>query len=56
MGKERLINKILKWLGLIKEIKCDTELKAEMCRKAVESNVCPNNCKHCAWNVGAGSE
>lgn len=27
------------------------EAKREMCRKAVQANVCPNSCEICAWNV-----
>lgn len=45
---QRFLTKILKKLGLIKEYEVD---RAEMCRKAVDSGVCPNACEICAWNV-----
>ena len=27
------------------------EMKREMCRRAIKSNVCPKTCETCAWNV-----
>lgn len=44
---QRILRKILKKLGIIKEYEVD---KDEMCRKAVSSGVCPNACEICAWN------
>lgn len=46
---QRILLKILKKLGLIKEFEVD---KADMCERAVESGVCPNACEICAWNSG----
>ena len=44
---ERIITRFLKRIGLIKEYEVD---KAEMCRRAVASGVCPHTCEICAWN------
>lgn len=44
---QRILLKILKKLGLIKEFEVD---KADMCKRAVNSGVCPNTCEICAWN------
>ena len=53
MGKQtflqRILLKILKKLGLIKEFDVS---KAGMCKKAVESGVCPKSCEICARNGG----
>lgn len=42
---QRILTKMLKKLGLIREYEVD---KAEMCRRAVESSVCPKTCESCA--------
>lgn len=47
MVKENFITKILKKLGIIKEYKID---KSKMCERAINSNVCPENCRICAWS------
>lgn len=44
---QRVLLKILNKLGLIKEFEVD---KAVMCKRAVDSGVCPNSCEICAWN------
>lgn len=44
-----ILLKILKKLGLVKEFEVD---KADMCKRAVDSGVCPNSCEVCAWNIG----
>lgn len=44
---QRILMKFLKKIGLVKEYEVD---KAEICRKAVASGVCPNACEICAWN------
>lgn len=44
----RILLKILKKLGLIKEFEID---KSEMCKRAVDSGVCPKSCEICAWNI-----
>ncbi len=51
MIKENFLIKILKKLGkklgIIKEYEID---KSMMCERAINSHVCPENCKICAWN------
>lgn len=27
------------------------EAKREMCKRAIQGNVCPHSCEICAWNV-----
>lgn len=44
---QRILLKVLKKIGLIKESDVG---KADMCKKAVNSGVCPNSCECCAWN------
>lgn len=44
---QRILLKILKKLGLIKEFEVD---KSDMCKRAIDSGVCPNACEICAWN------
>ncbi len=46
MGKESWIIRLLKWLGLVEEHEVD---KKEMCKRAVDSGVCPRACDRCAW-------
>ena len=45
---QRIFQKVLKALGIIKEFEVD---KSKMCRRAVDSGVCPNCCEKCAWNA-----
>ena len=47
---QRILLKILKKIGLVKEFEVD---KANMCKRAVESGVCPKTCEICAWNEKA---
>ena len=59
MKKESFLHKIfilfLRKLGLIKTnefSKSESDAaKLEMCRRAINSNVCPHTCEICAWNV-----
>lgn len=44
---QRILLKILKKSGLIREFEVD---KADLCKRAVKSGVCPNACEICAWN------
>lgn len=51
MKRLSFIYKILKFLGIIKEIEIDQkEAKVEMCNRAIKSGVCPGTCHICAWN------
>lgn len=34
-----------------KEKESGDEIKIEMCKRAVQSGVCPYNCDTCAWNT-----
>lgn len=43
---QRILLKILKKVGIIKELEVDN---SEMCQRAVSSGVCPNACEICAW-------
>lgn len=52
MGKQSLIYRLLKRIGLIKSYELSKEQKAEMCRQACISGVCPNACERCAWGEG----
>ena len=46
MGKESWIIRLLKRFGLVEEHEVD---KKEMCKRAVDSGVCPRACDRCAW-------
>ena len=35
----------------VEEKKKSDEAKREMCRKAIQSGVCPHACEICAWDV-----
>lgn len=48
MIKESWFYRFLKWLGIIKPYEVN---KDEMCRRAISSGVCPNDCSSCAWKV-----
>lgn len=54
MKKESLIHKILRKLGFIKDIEENRKLKREMCKRAIEANVCPEACGICAWGTKGG--
>lgn len=43
----KILLKALKKFGLIQEFEVD---KADMCKRAVDSGVCPHSCESCAWN------
>lgn len=45
-----ILNRIIKKDSETEKRRSD-EMKREMCRRAIQSNVCPNTCKICAWNV-----
>lgn len=51
MGKESWFYRLLKRIGLIKTHALTFEEKAEMCRRAVSSGVCPKDCDRCAWRI-----
>lgn len=51
MGKESWIRRLLRRIGLLKSRRLTFEEKAEMCRRAVYSGVCPKDCDRCAWSV-----
>ena len=51
MGKKSWLYKLLKRFGVIKTHKLTFEEKAEMCRQAVSSGVCPKSCDRCAWGI-----
>lgn len=50
MKKQSIFLKILYWIlekiGVIGK----TEVDKKMCKRAVDSGVCPKNCENCAWN------
>lgn len=46
----KLLLKIFKRNETEREV--SNEIKREMCRKAIQSGVCPRSCETCAWNVG----
>ena len=57
MIKQTFLERITNWF---KGLSCskkkiqennDDEIKREMCRKAVQSGVCPHTCDICAWNT-----
>lgn len=51
MKKQSIFGKIVYWIlekfGVVVKTEVD---KKEMCRRAVDSGVCPKNCENCAWN------
>lgn len=44
---QKILLKALKKFGLIQEFEVD---KDDMCKRAVDSGVCPHSCENCAWN------
>ena len=54
MRKESLIHKILRKLGFIKDVEDDRKMKMEMCKRAINANVCPKDCDMCALDVKGG--
>jgi hypothetical protein len=56
MRELKIIEKIICWFKSLlineeeaKEI--SDEIKREMCKRALQSNVCPHDCDRCAWNT-----
>lgn len=55
--ENKIITFIKNLIGIFKkkdeqeEKRKSDELKREMCKKAVSSNVCPHSCEICAWSV-----
>lgn len=51
MKEQTFIHKIIEWfftkIGLLETREISKE---EMCRKSIESGVCPKDCDRCAWN------
>lgn len=52
MRRRSWIYRLLKRIGLIKSYELSKDQKAEMCRLACSSGVCPNACDRCAWGEG----
>lgn len=50
MRKITFFEKLFKRKGARKESEEIKQSKAEMCRKSIQSGVCPNACEICAWN------
>lgn len=46
-GFKKILFDFLKRIGIIKE---QVISKEEMCRKAIDDNVCNRCCKSCAWS------
>ena len=55
MRPESWFKRLLRKLGLIKELEFDeqksNELKREMCNRSIQSGICPESCETCAWNI-----
>lgn len=56
MRKLNIFEKIVDWFKslFINEKKAkenSDEIKREMCKKALQSGVCPHTCDICAWNT-----
>lgn len=56
MSELRIFEKIVAWLKSIfiskkKAEENNAEAKREMCKRALQSNVCPHDCDRCAWNT-----
>lgn len=56
MSELNIFEKIVAWLKSIfiskkKSEENSTEAKREMCKRALQSNVCPHDCDRCAWNT-----
>lgn len=47
-----IFEKIVAWFkSLFTRKKISDEAKREMCKRAINSGVCPRACDICAWNV-----
>lgn len=56
MRKLNIFEKIVVWFKSLftneKKAKENSDkAKKEMCKRAVQSGVCPHNCDICAWNI-----
>ena len=56
MSELRIIEKIICWfkslfIGEEEAKEISNEIKREMCKRALQSNVCPHDCDRCAWNT-----
>lgn len=56
MNELNTFEKIVVWIKSIfirkkKAEENSAEIKREMCKKALQSNVCPHDCDICAWNT-----
>lgn len=53
MRKDSLFHRFLIKIGFIKERSNidDIRFKKEMCRKALDSGICPKQCENCAWDI-----
>lgn len=56
MTELNIFEKIIYWIRSLftnkKKAKDNSdEIKKQMCARAVQSGVCPQNCDICAWNV-----
>lgn len=56
MRESNLFEKIMHWLKSLfvtkeKERENSDEVKREMCKRALQSGVCPHACDICAWNT-----
>ena len=47
----KAIISIFKKKNQAKEKGNSDEVKREMCKRAIQGNVCPHACEICAWNV-----
>ena len=58
MEEEKFVEKIIRKICDIfckrsneEKKQISNSAKAEMCRKSIQSGVCPHACDRCAWNV-----
>ena len=56
MSELNIFEKIVAWLKsmFVSEKKAEENsvgIKREMCKRALQSNVCPHDCDVCAWNT-----
>ena len=56
MRESNIFEKIMRWLKSLfvskeKERENSDEIKLEICKRALQSGVCPHACDICAWNT-----
>ena len=56
MKEQTIIERFVGWIKSIfiseeKRKENSNELKKEMCKKSLQSGVCPKDCDRCAWNT-----